>query len=877
MSYRREPEPVHRPDVRKDLDAEIEAHLEMRAEALVAQGFSAEDARAEALRRFGDVGETRRRLEPIVRMADRRLRWSGALEAFLYDLRFAFRSARRAPGFMLLCLLILGTSTSVTTLMFAVTHHVLLRPLPYPDPSGLVALQSVGEAGPFNQVSMPNWFDWRQRNSTLAATALWRTDPVTVDGPEPFRVEGVTVHGEFWEVLGARFVAGAPPPEIETQRGGEHRVTIGESLWRRLFASEPTVAEHFVTLDGERYRVAGVVADEYAFPEGAQLWISARYSAGSGGMRNNINYEAVARLRPGVPIEQAATELSGIARGIRQTDPEALYSYGVGVIPLRERIVGQARRPVVLLMTGVVFVLLVACANLAGIALARTRRRRSDAAVRLALGAGRRRLVRQVLAEHTLLAIAGGVVGLTAAWLATAPLSRFLAGRLPRADGVRIDLPVIGVAALAIASSALLTAAGPATSVLRERFAGVHSARGRVRGGRGVPGFAIVVTELALTTALLVGGGLLARSFLAAASRDLGYEPVNVVTLDVVLVSDSYSDARRSGEYWTALIQRLDGHHGVVAAAAGNWIPTGGGGTSFVELEGGAQGDLGAGYRVVTDDYLAAMGIELLRGRTFRGTDDFGTERVGLVNRTLAERYWPGEEPLGKRIKASSMEAYYHGGVAPWITVVGVVGDVRHEGFEADTRPELFVLYRQVPDWTRAMTAVVRTDPSARVAPATLQAVARELDPTLAVEAGTLSARVRALLAERRMLLGVLWTFAGLALLLSCLGVYALLSFAAEERRRELAVRAALGADRSGILSLMFRDAGRVVAAGLALGLTLAYALAHLLESLLLQVSPGDPATFVAVAVLLGVVGLCAAMVPAWRAAKADPLTALTS
>jgi predicted permease len=369
------------------------------------------------------------------------------------------------------------------------------------------------------------------------------------------------------------------------------------------------------------------------------------------------------------------------------------------------------------------------------------------------------------------------------------------------------------------------------------------------------------------------------RSFLAAASRPLGFDPSNVVTLEISLNGSRNESPRWSVDYWSRLLERLRAQPGVLATAAGNWIPTGGSGTSFIELEGapGMQADRGAGYRVVTDDYLAAMGIELLRGRTFASTDALGTERVGLVNKTFVDRYWPGQSALGRRVKATSMEAYYNGGVAPWITVVGVVGDVRHHGFEEDPMPELFVLYRQAPDWTREMTAVIRTAGVGGASPIALRNAARELDPTLAIEVGTLAERVRSLLAERRLLLGVLWTFGSVAGLLACIGVYALISFAAEERRRELAIRATLGASQRGIVELVLRDAARVIAAGLIGGLAAGYALTRLLESLLLDVSARDPLSYAVAAVLLALVGTAAALIPAWRASRADPLVALTS
>jgi predicted permease len=877
MRYRKEERlPIGGEDPADDLDAEIQSHLDMRAEALMVEGLSPEEARAEALRRFGDVEGARQALAITVRRGARRVRWAEAADRLLQDVRHALRSARRATGFTALWVLILCTATALTAMTFAVTDHVLLRPLAYPDASRLVTLQSVGEMGPFNQVSMPNWFDWRERNTTLDATALYRTDPVTIDAEEPFRVEGATVHGEFWETLGAPFVIGRAPTGAEVEER-ERLVVISESLRSRMSGQMRSLEGLRVTIHGSEYRVSGVVADRHAFPEGAQLWISYSFRPGSGGMRNNINYEAIARLRAGVTIEQAASDLSGIARGIQETDPEALYSHAVGVISLHARIVGAARRSIELLMAAVLLVMLVACANLAGLALARARRAELDVALRLALGAGRGRLARQALVEHTVRAAAGGAAGLFLAWVAAGSVRGLLAGRIPLAREITIDTPVIAFTLAVVALAALITSAGPALSILRGRTApAVHAASGRIRGGRGVPGFVMVTCEVALATALMVGGGLLVRSFAAAASRPLGYDAEDVVTLDVTLTSPVYADARLSVEYWTRLLEQLRAHPGVTAAAAGNWIPTGGGGTSFLELEGGAQGDLGAGYRVVTDDYLEAMGIELLDGRTFAATDALGTQRVGLVNRAFADRYWPGASPLGKRIRATSMEAFYHGGNAPWITVVGVVGDVRHYGFEEDPRPELFVLYRQVPDWTRSMTAVVRVDPRSGTGPDVLRAAARAVDPSLAVEATTLEARVRRLLSERRLLVGALWSFAGIAVLLTTLGVYALISYAAEERRPELAIRAALGATHRGILGLMLRDAGRLLALGVGLGVAVGSLLMGLLESLLLDVSTSDPASYASAAALIAVVGVGAALLPSWRAAKADPLATLS-
>jgi putative ABC transport system permease protein len=675
--------------------------------------------------------------------------------------------------------------------------------------------------------------------------------------------------------VGSRFVVGRAPSEAEVQAGAQD-VVLSEDLWRAFLGSTPALDRAVVTLDGVRHGVAGVVARGQEFPEASDVWIPAAYSAGSGGMRNNINFEAVARVRAGVSIERAQADLTRIALGIRETDPEALYSNGVGVIPLHEAVSGGARSQLASLMSGALFVLAIACANLAGLGLTRARRKEDELTVHLALGAGRARLLRRLAVEHAVFALVAGAAGLALASLVSAWLLPVLSAQLPRATDLGVDARIVVFGALVATSCALVTGLGPALGILRGRVGrSARIVRGRIRGGRGLPGAVMVGAEVALATGLLIGGGLLVRSFYAAASRPLGYEPENVWTLEVTLASQRYADRDASATFWTDLLAEIERRPDVIAAGVGNWIPTGNGGTSFVELEGGVQGDVGAGYRVVSDDYFQVMSIPVLRGRTFGPHDGPGTERVGLVSQGLADRYWPGEDPVGKRIKATSMEAYYFGGEAPWITVVGVVGDVRHYGFESDPQPELFVVYRQVPDWTRAMTVVVRTRPDAGTSPEELRAVVRALDPALAVEAASLTSRVRALLAERRLVLGVLWTFGALAILLSGLGIYALVSFATHQRAREIAIRAALGATRGGLVGLVAQDASRVVVLGLIGGVGAGFVLTRVIGALLFEVSSTDVVSYAVAAVLVGVVSLGAALVPSWRAARRDPLAAL--
>lgn len=862
----------------READREVEAHLAMRADALVAAGMEPEAARAEALRRFGDVEEARRSLVIAARRRGRRRRWRTRLEEARRVVGHGLRRARRAPGFTALAVLVFALGVGLSTAVFTVTDHVLLRPLPFPRPDELVALEGVDQNGsPISRVSMGNWVDWKDGASSLSATALYQTARVTVGTGRGnvFWAGGAAVLGPFFRTLEVPMASGRPLREEDGQNDADV-VVVSRRFWTRVLGANPDLGSLRLEVDNRAVQVVGVVAAGHEIPGGTDVWIPRRYRPGTGAMRNNINYEAVARLAAGVTPARAGEELDGIARAIRERDPEAIYSYGVRVRPLRDVVVGASRRSLELLMGAVLLVLVVACANLAGLSLARGRRRERDTEVRRALGARRTQLLAELLAEHVVVALAGGVLGVVLAAAGTEAALTLLGPVVPRSSEVAFDGRIAAFGIGASLCAGLLAGLLPALGSSRGRGIAVGSARGRVSGGRGLPGSVMVGTEMAVAVTLLVAGGLLLRSFLALTSRDLGFDPRDVATVDVALTAPEYRDMDRRLGYWDAVLQRLREGPGVAGAALGNWIPTGGGGTSFVDIEGEPDADFGAGYRVVSEDYFRVMGMRLLEGRAFDARDGRHTERVGVVTEAAAHRFWPDGSPLGRRIKATSMEAYYSGGTAPWITVIGVVADVRHRGFEDDPRPELFVLHRQIPAWASFMTVVARLRPGA--ARGTLQHLAddvRTLDPRLAVEARTLENRLHGLLAERRWILTGLGVFAGAALLLVCLGVYGLISYAVSERTREIAVRAALGAGRPGILTMVLGSALRVAGAGAAIGLLSALLLRKLLAAMVVGVGTADPLTYLGAGALLLVVALVAALVPSLRAARLDPVDAL--
>ncbi|HSM61215.1 MAG TPA: ADOP family duplicated permease [Longimicrobiales bacterium] len=861
--------------VARELDEEIRAHLDMRTAELVARGMSPEDARAEALRRFGEGHRTRRRLLAGVRRARRHRRLRRALETVVSDVRLAARGARRSPGFAAVAVLVFAAGVGLTTSMVAVADHVLLRPLPHPEPGQLVALWSKAERGSgFRWVSMGNWVDWKGAES-IGSTAIHAVHRASVATDEDaFHAATARVAGPFFATLGNTLLTGRAFTEAEAQAGAPVAV-VSEGFWRRVLGSGPPPLADLLEVNGRAVQVVGVVRQGEAFPAGTEIWIPFPYRAEGGALRNNINYEAMARLRSDATLEQARAELGAIAARIRASDPEARYSWGVGVRPLRDVVVGDARPYLVLLTVAVGLLLLAACANLAGLSLARARRRVRESAVHLALGAGRARLVRRTVTEHVLLAAVGGGLGVALAWLSTEALMSRVASVVPRADEVAFDVRVALLGGAAALGAGLLAGLLPALRGSRGDLSTVLSgARGGITGGRGLPGAAMVGAEIALAVTLLVTGALLIRSFQGLVSRDLGFEPTGVVTAEIALVGPAYADPERRLLFWTSLTERVGELPGIEEVAVSNAIPTSDAGRGFIDLPGREGDDIGAGYRVVSDRYFDALGVPLLAGRHFEASDGPDTERVTIVSRSMVERFWPGGDPLGQRVRARSMEAMIGGG-APWLTVVGVVGDMRQYGWESQPEAEMYVLHRQVPHFTQGMTLVARGRGGVTGWESALRAAVRELDPSLAVELASLDALLARLTEERRLVLAGLGLFGGAALLLVCLGIYGLMSFAAGERAPEMAVRVALGAPRGGIVGLMLGSALRVVLVGAAVGLVAARGFTRLLDGLLVEVGAADPFSYAAALAVLATVALAAALVPSLRAARRDPLDAL--
>ena len=858
---------IHPRRFERELDEELRFHLEMQTRWHESRGVDPATARALAAREFG--GETRFR--EAVRDA-RGLSWAYDLSR---DVRFALRSYGRTPGFTIVALLTLALGIGTTTAAFSIIDGVLIRPLPYPDSERIVALTGRDSAGnDIPTVSAPNFYDWREQSRSFEAIALYSTARKgVVNGDDAMHVETASVSGDFFRVMRIPAALGRTltPADAEAE---EPVAVVSHGFWARALGSPAVLPDTPLRIGSARYRVVGVLPAAREFPGGTEVLIP--YPFGNPwrtASRNNINFNAIARLAPGVPLERARAELQAIASRLHVRHPEDLYAHSVPVTPLHERLVGPVRTYLELLGGAVAVVLLVACANLANANLARGAVRARELAIRTALGAGHLRLVRQLLVESVVLGLAGGVAGVALAWTLVRLVVRASALELPRAAEVGVNGTVLSFAVMLSVTVGIVVGLAPAFQVARARLYETISAGGRSTATRrrALSRDVLIGLELALAVVLLVGAGLLIRSFRVVLMRDIGFQTGNAIAAELSLPPATY-DGKRAVQFYDELLSSLRALPGVTVVGATNYLPLGSGATGFIEIEGqGDRGD-GAGYRVVTDDYFKAMGVPLLRGRTFTAADDSGTTRVTLVNQQMAERFWPGQDPIGQRLKAKSMEWKD----APWITVIGVVGDVRHWGLEREPPAEHYVLYRQRPEFTLSMAVVVRGGEPPQMMRAVRDRV-RAIDGDVPVDLGTLSARVDRSLGERRFIMTVLVAFGALALALAAIGVYGVLSFTVAQRTREIAVRMALGAERRRVLGLVVGHVLRVSMVAAAFGVLAARAVSRLMSALLFEVSPADPHTYVVVTLLLVIVALLAAYVPARRAASVDPMLTLRS
>jgi putative ABC transport system permease protein len=793
----------------------------------------------------------------------------------------------KKPGFILIAVITLALGIGANTAIFSVVYAVLLRPLHYPQPEQLITVWSAERDGRTWGLTAPEFFDLRERNQVCEEMAAYQTGAVNlVGGDEPERVAAASVSAGLFPLLGVQPLTGRVFLPEEDQPGQDRVVALSYDLWQRRFGAEPRLLGQQVNLDGLSRTVIGIMPRGFQFPNPeVGLWIPLALERAKADPLDR-SFSVVARLKSGVKLEQARVELNGIAQQLlqeyaRRFPKGANTTPGVSLVPLRELSVGDLRPTLWVLLAAVGFVLLVACANVAHLLLARAETRSREMALRAALGARRGRLVRQLLTESTLLAFAGGALGLwlassgVEAWLATAP------AQFPRAAEIGIDGRVLGFTLLVSLLTGILFGLAPALQISKTDLhtalkQGSHSST--ASSGRYVARL-LIISEAALALVLLAGAGLMIKSLWRLRQIHPGFSPGRVLTLRFSLPEAKYPTPQQVVGFAEQLIERVEALPGVQRAGLVTRLPLSGlNANASFGIEGSAlapgEGEQNADYRIVTPGYFRALGIPLIRGRSFERRDHRDAPAVVIINETFARHFFPNEDCLGKRITLGAPGA-------PWLSIVGVVGDVRHRGVHLAAQPEMYFPRAQqsyvaaLGVW-RSMTLVVR----AQLEPASLSSAVknavRALDPQLPVaRIATMEQVLSASVAQPRLTMLLLVIFAALALLLAAVGLYGVMSYTVTQRRQEIGIRLALGASRGAVLKLVVGRGMRLALSGVAVGLIAAFALTRWMKSLLFGVSATDPVTLIGVATLLTSVALLAAYLPARRAARVDPLVAL--
>ena len=809
-----------------------------------------------------------------------------------FDVRYAARALRGTPGFTATAVLTLALGIGANTAIFSVISGVFFRPGPYRDPSRLVFVWSTSPTFSREPLTPGRFVDFREGLSSASAMAGISHLPFNLTGGgEPERVPGSSVSSSFFDVLGVRPLLG------DTFHAGsvhDRTVVLGYRLWNSRFGADRSIVGRTITLNGTARTVIGVMPREFDWPavtatpgsfEGPQLWIPGTSrdiprtpvdrDEDLAANRRAGYLRAVARLRDDVTLEQARREVELIAERLGRTYPADDGGRGATLVPLSDQFLGHVRKPGVLLLAGVGFVLAIACANVASLLLARSAARRRDIAVRFALGASRTRVIRHLLTESMLLALAGAVAGGGLAWAAQRWLATLASAGLPGAEHAAIDARVLLVTLALAVMTGLVCGLAPAWGTSLYGLQGTLAEGGaRASGGRG-PGRmrdALVVGEIAVALTLLTGAGLMIRSFHALSRVDTGIDTRDLLTFQMYLTGERAQYQRLQVAFYDEALRRISALPGIAAAGGAATLPIGGDdfAASFV-VEGRPTPAPGqeprAGYQVVTPGYFAAMRIPVLAGRNFDARDVRDAPAVAMVNETFARQQWPGGDAVGRRIRIGRADT-------GWMTVIGVVRDIRHLGPATPPRPEFYQPHSQ--NSFSFMAFVVRTagPPSAMVL--SVRAAIRSLDAAQPISAvGTMEEHVATALARPRVLSVLVGTFGGLALMLALVGVYGVMAYSVAQRTREIAIRAALGASPVRVTRMVLVRALQLAAAGITAGLALTLVGSRVLAGLLFQIAPTDPTTYALVALLLAIVCVLAAALPALRAARIDGATAL--
>lgn len=804
------------------------------------------------------------------------------MQGWVLDFRYALRMLAVHRRVTAVAVLSLALGLGANIAIFSVVYAVLLRPLPYRDPDRLTIFweSQVARGGGRAMISAPNFVDYRSQNAVFESMAAFETVDLALTGVgEAEQVRGLAVTEGFFSVLGVRPFRGRDFLRAETQAGGPCAVVLSQGFWQRRFGSDPQVVGRALALSGRSCTVAGIMPAGFEFPDReAEFWIGRGFSAAELRQRGYHRMGAVARFKPDVQRSQAVADLNRIAAGLAEQYPVTNRGWGVFLVPLREERVRWVRTALLILVGAAGLVLLIACTNIASLLVARNAAREREIAVRAALGAGRGRLLGQSLTESLLLSLLAGGVGLAL----TPSFARLLLSLSPKGfvlpQRVGLDLAVLAFGLAAALLVAFLSGLIPAMQALRTNLSESLKEGGR-SGGTGLSRqrarSCLVIAEVAVALVLLAGAGVMLRSFLRLRAADSGFRTDNLLTVRLFLPAAKYAEAGQKTAFHRELLERIQALPGVQSAAAGNCLPLiSDFGRAFTiggrPIPPPGQW-LSAKYRSVTPEYFRTLGIPILRGRAFTGQDRADAPGVAIINQTLARQHWPDSDPIGQQVNLERPERQH-----AWRTIVGVAGDVRHSGPDANYSAEVYAPYYQMPEAATTLAVRTASDP-ARMA-AGVRAALRAVDPDLPPgQIRTMEQLVAQSdsLGTRRSLMVLLGAFAVLAVLLAAVGVYGVISYSVAQRRQEIGVRMALGAQRGDVLRLVVRQALGLALAGVAVGAGLALALTRFLVSLVYGVSASDPLTFAAVGLLLVLVSLAASYLPARAATRVDPMAAL--
>ncbi len=868
--------------IQHDIDEELRFELDMRTAEFERLGLSHADARRRALAEAGDLEQARRYCEEMdheAQRSDRRREWLSELRQ---DVQFSWRGMRRSPGFVLVVLLTLALGIGANTAAFSIVQKALLEPLPYRSADRLVSLAGGSASDPRARmlVTPAEIVDAGASRAFHAVAPFGFYGGMTFVSTDGADVWGsVQVGGDFFRILGTPPLLGRWIDSRDTEPGAAPVVLLSYDLWQRAFGGDSSVIGRPLQLDARAREVVGVMPSGFVFPERSPELFTpmdfARFTRNPVTARNARALHAVARLEDGVTPGQIRGELARIAANVRREAPELRDVAPIHAVPIRDAMVGEVRPVLLVVMGAAALVLLLTCVNVASLFLSRAVERRGELAVRVALGAGRMRLVRQLLTESAMLALAGGALGLAlAAWGKNA-LAAAAAMLLPSLGEVHLDIGILVFATMTSLAAVLVFGLLPAVAGTRLELRGALSDSSRgATGGRALARRILVGAQMALAVMLLVGAGLLGRTLLGLQRTGVGYETgTNVLTFRVNLSPDKHPGAVEQREFWNVFLSALRNMPGVQSAGlvvVSPWNGYTSAGPDSFHVEGGVRGarDPGMASRVVVSDgYFAALCIPVHRGRPVARSDRAGAPLVAVINESLARQMWPGEDPIGRRVRIG-------GSSAAWLSVVGVAGDVRPSPAE-DAEPTVYVPVAQTTGLGGA-DVVVRASGDARSLVSSIRSELRGIDPTLPlVAARSMKEVFGRMLAAPRLPTFFLAAFAILAFILAVLGVYSVMSHSVVSRQREFGIRTALGAGRVNVLSLVMRQGLTTAMTGTAVGLVAALLSARVLRALLVGVTPYDAVTFVAMPLMLVLVSAAACLVPARRATSVDPVEVL--